>query len=277
MIRTSEKIGTLSKALAAFQGVVEPLTKDAKNPHLKNRYASLAGIVQAIQPLLSEYGLVITQAPQGADGLVGMTTRVIEADSAEWIESTILIPLGQPGPGRNLAQEVGSTLSYLRRYTLLAALGLVIDDDDDGAAGQRPPTRRPAATKKPATKKPSGNGKTAKAEELFPEEGDQTSQAYWDALGPTERGCYRSWDNVRGAIGDLERYKSPQAVTGVIKKLFPGFTENGYPIHNTARAGQIRVQVYRTVKAYAGLRDEGVDGDRAKVLAFDTAKNIAHA
>lgn len=271
MIRTSEQIDQLAKALYAFQAAVEPIPQLSNNPHLRNKYASLTDIMAMIQPLLTEYGLVITQGTVGGDGLVGVTTRVIEVESGQWQEAMILIPIGEPGPGRNLAQEVGSTLTYLRRYSVGAALNLVVDEDTDGAINPRAGKKR---TKKPAGPPPppppgdgDGNGHKPAANPMTD---------YWNQLGAIERGCYRSWDTVRAEVQKLERYGSSQAVSGVIRKLYPGFTENGYPTEATADHGKIRVAVYRTVKAYAGLRDDGMDGDRAKVMAFETAKNLSH-
>lgn len=284
-MRTSEQLGDICAALVNFQAELAPVAKDATNPHLKNRYASLDAIWEAIRPLLAKHGLAIIQGPtsdpERHGGAIGMTTRIVH-QSGQWIEASVTIPIGEVGKGRNLAQEIGSTITYLRRYCLSAALGVVADEDDDSgtppAPAKRPPARKPAA-KKPA----GGNGAqaavTVTEEELFgPQPARDDKKAYWDSIGPIERACYRSWDNVLGSLGDLDHYDGNQfRVTGAIKKLYPGFEKNGYPTKADERAGRIRVAVYRTVKAYGELRAAGKDGNEAAGLAFETAKNLAPA
>ena len=98
-------------------GVVK---KNAKNPHFKNTYADLNALIDAVEPILLEKGLILLQPIK--DGKVH--TQIIDIDRGEMIESNIdLSP--------NLtAQALGSQITYFRRYQISAILSLMSDDDD---------------------------------------------------------------------------------------------------------------------------------------------------
>ena len=111
---------TLNSKLLEFQNKVGIVKKDAKNPHFKNTYASLTQILGEVKPLLTECGLVLIQ-PISLDG-VG--TTIIDFETGEKIETVISLP-------NNLTpQQLGSAITYFRRYTLASLLALEIDDDD---------------------------------------------------------------------------------------------------------------------------------------------------
>ena len=98
-------------------GVVK---KNAKNPHFKNTYADLNALIDAVEPILLEKGLILLQPIK--DGKV--FTQIIDIDNGEMIESNIdLSP--------NLtAQALGSQITYYRRYQISGFLSLMSDDDD---------------------------------------------------------------------------------------------------------------------------------------------------
>lgn len=124
----SEKINNLTKALHQFQSEVTKIKKDSKNPHFKSNYASLANILDAVSPLLSKCGLLITSHPhEGA-----LITTIFHADSGEFMESSY------PLTARDLTnpQQIGSAISYARRYSLQSILNLNTDDDDGNTATQ---------------------------------------------------------------------------------------------------------------------------------------------
>ena len=110
---------TLNSKLLDFQKRVGIVKKDSKNPHFKNTYASLTQILSEVKPLLTECGLVLVQ-PISLDG-VG--TTIIDCETGEKIETIISLP-------SNLnPQQLGSAITYFRRYTLASLLALEIDDD----------------------------------------------------------------------------------------------------------------------------------------------------
>lgn len=132
----------IAAALLAFQIDMPTVSKGkTANVPLKNggsysyKYADLADVSAAAFPLLTKHGLAFAALPRyGERGyeLVG----------------TLLHTSGQSLSGAlplhgNTAQEVGSALTYARRYLLGCMTGIVTDDDDDAQVAQgRPATRQ---------------------------------------------------------------------------------------------------------------------------------------
>jgi hypothetical protein len=130
----------LCEALVKFQAAVRPAQKNAVNPHLKNKYANLESVFEAIRQPMSDYGLAIVQAPSMADGQLMLTTTIVHT-SGESISQTMAVPMADVK-----IQSIGSALTYLRRYMASSMLGVVTGEDDDGEAVQR---AEPVATVKP--------------------------------------------------------------------------------------------------------------------------------
>lgn len=160
-IRTSEAIDAISAALAKAQPEIEGAEKNAQNPHLRNRYANLTAIVEAIRPALAAHGLAVIQGISTVDGGVSVTTRLLH-ESGQWIESSLTMPVDKA-----TAQAVGSAITYGRRYGLSALLGVTPDEDDDGhAASQAPPQRRTQAAP-PAKRAQTGTISEAQRKRLY--------------------------------------------------------------------------------------------------------------
>jgi len=133
-MKTSEQISELAAALAAAQGMMENAVMNRVNPHFKSKYADLAAIFDAARKPLSANGLAIVQTI--GDGV--LHTRLLHT-SGQWIASEHPLPMsGKP-------QEIGSALTYARRYSLSALIGIAADEDDDANAASRsngkPPNR----------------------------------------------------------------------------------------------------------------------------------------
>lgn len=141
----SESIAELAAALSAVQGEIENATKNSQNPHLKNKYADLAEILNTVRPALSRHGLAVSQHPAFSDGMVHVETIMLHK-SGEWMSSTISTPVQKSDP-----QGVGSATTYARRYSLAAIVGLSQEDDDGHAASSKQPKQpaNPAPTPEP--------------------------------------------------------------------------------------------------------------------------------
>jgi hypothetical protein len=141
-MKTSESIDKLASALLKAQQAIRFAAKDSKNPHFKNSYADLESVIDAIKAPLNDNGIVFLQLPSPSDdGKLHLTTRLMH-ESGQWMEDTAVAPLPKQDP-----QGFGSTLTYLRRYSLSAVTGLYQADDDGNAGsgvGDRP-TAKPAA------------------------------------------------------------------------------------------------------------------------------------
>ena len=123
-MKTSDKIDLISAALLAAQREVENASKDAKNPHFKNSYASLGSVIEATKAPLNKAGIVVLQTLGDGGDRVHLTTRLLHT-SGQWIEDTASSPLPKADP-----QGVGSATTYLRRYALAAFLCITQEDDD---------------------------------------------------------------------------------------------------------------------------------------------------
>lgn len=132
MCQMSAEINELAKALAAAQGEMGHATKDAKNPHFRNDYATLASVLEATRPILSKHGLSITQpATNDEAGNVVVQTLVLHS-SGQWMRSDLACK-----PQKSDAQGMGSVITYLRRYSWASVCGIAQDDDDAEAGGGR--------------------------------------------------------------------------------------------------------------------------------------------
>ena len=144
-MRTSESLAGIATALSKAQGEMPAAVRDAENTHLRNRYATLGSVISTASPILARHGLSFIQMPSEAEsGFITLTTRILH-ESGEWIEGTMQAAV--PPSKLSEVQAAGSVISYLRRYALASALGIVTGDDD-GNGGQQ----AAQATSKPAQK-----------------------------------------------------------------------------------------------------------------------------
>ena len=123
----------LYKALASFQSDCPTIDKDTKGHGYT--YASLPHTMERIKPMLKEHGLMVMQPISGDGQTVTVTTVIVHADSGESVSHDFTLPVqGMMGNTRMSAiQAVGSIVTYMRRYALSSALGIVTDEDTDGA------------------------------------------------------------------------------------------------------------------------------------------------
>lgn len=150
MITHSESIKSIAAALFTFQGAVDGVEKNKVNPGFKSRYANLEAVRDTAVPELQKVGLLYTQSPGAiVDGVMAVTTMLIHAESGEWMKFDGDIALGKRDP-----QGVGSAITYMQRYSLMAALGLPPVDDDGEGAMERP---APKATPSKAPTQPVAN------------------------------------------------------------------------------------------------------------------------
>lgn len=141
----SETIGTIAKALSAAQGAMKPADMDSKGNF--GKYASLASLWDSCRTALAANGLAVVQQTDMHDGEIVLVTKLIH-ESGEWMGSILPVKPVQATP-----QGMGSALTYARRYSLSALVGLSADDDDDGTTAsvtQRPAQPRPQPAQRPA-------------------------------------------------------------------------------------------------------------------------------
>ena len=123
----SENLNELATALCKAQNEMGGAVKDAKNPFFKSSYVSLDKVIDVVRPhLLAEKLLLLQPIGQGCVG-----TRIFCTESNKFIDSFI------PLPENMKPQDLGSCITYFRRYTLVSLLGLAQEDDDGNNAHGR--------------------------------------------------------------------------------------------------------------------------------------------
>lgn len=155
---------SLAHALAAFQADMPTVHKGqtARIPGKDGRagysyqYADLADVAKVAHPLLARHGLSFTTAPQHLDGVGFVLQGTLRHTSGQ--EDTGVLPI----TGRS-AQDLGSSLTYLRRYLLGCMTGIVTDEDEDGTAATDAGTQRPQAETPPAYQSAPAMGPEATA------------------------------------------------------------------------------------------------------------------
>lgn len=136
----------LYAALVKAQSQIKNAVKDSVNPHFKNRYADLESVWDAVRDALHRNDLAVLQLTDiDASGAPVLITRVIHT-SGEHVEGRYPLVCKDPTD----AQKLGSSMSYARRYSLSAMLGVIQSDDDGNAASA--PKATPAPAPAPATK-----------------------------------------------------------------------------------------------------------------------------
>ena len=126
----------LLKSLAEFQQEVPVIHKGTQGYGYS--YANLATIFEVINPILKKNKLGFTQ-------LVGdnnIKTIIFHYESGEQLETITTIPQGTNLKGMNDFQTLGSAITYIRRYALSSALGLITDKDTDASGEQIKPTAK---------------------------------------------------------------------------------------------------------------------------------------
>lgn len=145
----SESIINISKALSEFQKEVQNPINSTTNTFFKNKYATLADILNTVRPVLGKYGLSVIQTPSSTDGINVQISTLLLHESGEWFEPEPLIVKVE----KATAQGVGSAVTYARRYSLSAILGVASEDDDDGNEASKVEDDKPKKTTKSDTKK----------------------------------------------------------------------------------------------------------------------------
>lgn len=155
----TDTTANLAAALAAFQAEMPTVPKShtAKVPTKSGgsysyTYADLADVSEAAMPLLAKHGLSFTCKPRAGERGYELAGVLLHT-SGEREEG--VLPIGGNSP-----QEIGSSLTYMRRYLLGCLTGLVTDNDDDGNLAQKAATRKPRAERPtpPAKRRDEASG-----------------------------------------------------------------------------------------------------------------------
>lgn len=127
-MNTSDNIDAIAAALAKAQGEIKNPHKSKDNPHFRSKYADIADGLEVARPVLSKHGLAIIQATEvREDDFVIMRTRLVHT-SGQFVEG--VYPVGR----LTKHTDLGACMTYAKRQSLFALIGIAGDTDDmDGA------------------------------------------------------------------------------------------------------------------------------------------------
>jgi len=132
----------LYEALIKAQGQIKIALKDSNNPHFRSKYADLASVWDAVRDALQANKLGVVQLTRiHESGTPVLVTRIIHA-SGQHIEGEYPIVCKDPSD----PQKILSSVTYSRRASLAAALGVIADDDDGNTAAGHAPAAKPAVS-----------------------------------------------------------------------------------------------------------------------------------
>lgn len=112
------------------------VTKGSNNPFFKSKYADLNAILEATEPILLKYSLLLLQPI--LDGKV--CTQIIDIESGDMVTSELLLPV-ITDPQKQIAG-----ITYFRRATLQSILSLRAVDDDGNEVTKTVATHKPTIT-----------------------------------------------------------------------------------------------------------------------------------
>ncbi len=154
-LTTSPRIDKIAAALAKAQAKIDGAKKGSENPFFRSRYADLASVWDACREALTENAISVVQVPNGDGEAVDLLiidedkngnvtgshsekgarvrlTSLLLHESGQWIGGTSTMTAANMGP-----QSAGACLTYLRRYSLAALVGVAPEDDDGNVANGR--------------------------------------------------------------------------------------------------------------------------------------------
>ena len=133
MSEPADPLAALNAALARAQGEFKPVPRDkeVKTGSYAFRYAELGTILETIRPVLSKHGIAVIQPLD--DGAIITELR---HEGGGVISARFPLPTVPANP-----QQLGSLITYLRRYCLVSLLGIATEDDDDGNQAAQTPAK----------------------------------------------------------------------------------------------------------------------------------------
>ncbi|MCQ2603272.1 MAG: ERF family protein, partial [Clostridia bacterium] len=157
----SQTVGAIAAALANAQAEMNNASKNQRNSGFNSKYADLAEIINTMREPLAKNGLSVSQLVGGFDAVTStlQLTTILLHSSGEWIQSDMSIPVKPKFDKQTQTLQIdpqcaGSAITYARRYSLAAMIGISQEDDDGNAAsgvdiGRTPPPPPQTANEPP--------------------------------------------------------------------------------------------------------------------------------
>jgi hypothetical protein len=220
MIETSEQTKELYEAFAKAQAAVEDALADnqVNTGKYKYTYADLRTVWRCCRKALAENQLAVAQFPRAEKCNVEVYTRLCHS-SGQWMQG----PPASCVANDAMPQAVGSAITYLKRYSLAALMGVAVtEEDDDGASGSgkdqgKPQGRSEKPQKPPAKPKASGSAADqAEREQYLKVAQDAVTQICGRITIKDGDDIVREWEGnvdlllryATGGVVDLEKWRA---------------------------------------------------------------------
>ena len=143
--RAAKNGGGIYSALVEAQAEFASIKRDRTNPYFNSKYATFEAIVEATRPILARHGLGFMQTAED-----NTLVTVIFNGAGQTAKSTVPFVHGE----KATPQQVGSALTYAKRYGIACALGIAIEEDETDDDGNRAGAARPNNTPTKTTTTP---------------------------------------------------------------------------------------------------------------------------
>jgi len=214
MSARSENIEELVKALVGAQGEFSAIPKGSVNPFFKSKYAALPEVIAHTTPVLVKNGLAVSQHID-FDGDHDLLTTYLLHTSGQYIAHSMKLHLVKDDP-----QAQGSAVTYARRYSYMAVLGLVADEDDDGNAASAPSSNSAWSAPRKATQAPASA--SGDVEAILQANRLDPSDEFIASLAKQykERGSLSDKQVIAGRKRAAQIIKSAPDISKVIQEVF---------------------------------------------------------
>jgi len=115
---------SIYKKLYKVQKEMGAIRKDSTNPFYNSKYTNINSLIKQLVPILEKHNLLLLQPISEGN----QYSKIVDVDNGNCVESSLSLPVDLD------AQKIGSAITYYRRYTLQALLGLQAEDDDGNLA-----------------------------------------------------------------------------------------------------------------------------------------------
>lgn len=129
-IKAAQAREAFDAAIANAKAEIKPVKRNREG-HNKKKYADFSAYAREVDPIISKFGLSYRFRTVQTEKIT--VTCIVSHRDGHFEENSLSGPADVTG-NKNAIQAIGSTLTYLQRYTLTQALGLAAEDDDDGKA-----------------------------------------------------------------------------------------------------------------------------------------------
>jgi hypothetical protein len=143
-VQASQARKAFDAAMAAAKAEIPVIIKKrtvkygAPGKETTYQHEDLGGIAEIVDPILAKFGLSYRYRTSSKLNQPVSVTCII-AHEAGYFEETTLTAGRDDSGGKNAIQAIGSSVTYLQRYTLKAALGLAAAKDDDAKTAEATP------------------------------------------------------------------------------------------------------------------------------------------